>query len=136
MTFVFFLLLVWAVCTFHLREHRRLGTELARAKTLLPPREDGSLQDADWRVTAEEAQNITLKRRFHPQDRDGVLRYALPPVFFCLMLFVLKSWWMGALYAALMALRWFAMSIEMSKMPQENTYAAKIGRWKIFGGTF
>jgi hypothetical protein len=135
MEYVVFTVLIWTAALFHRREHRALRQELRAlphdALTEITP----ALAGHDWRITALDAKSATLKRAFQPIGRAGVLRYALPVVFLAVMMIVLQSYIMAAVYLTALTLRWFVLEIKLTRPPEQPAYTAFLYGRPLFGET-
>lgn len=129
MQFVVFIILLFAVCHFHRREHQRLAPEL---RTLLQTTSNGGLQtDADWQVIQTDGNILYLRRAFMLKSRFDQLRYFLPVAFLAVMLIVLQSWVMAGLYAAIVCIKWFVTSIRLDI--KRERYDVTIFSTALFG---
>ena len=111
MQFVVFIILLFSVCQFHRREHQRLEVEL---RTLLQTASNGTLPaDTDWQVMRFEQNILHLRRAFMLKSTFDRLRYFLPILFLAVMLIILQSWIMAAIYAAILCVKWFVTRIRL-----------------------
>lgn len=108
MKYPVFLLLLWAMGLFYRWEHRLFIRELSMLAPGLKEKGAQALAGKDWRIVRVEAEGVyALRRAFQIKTRADALRYGLPLLFFCIILFVLKDWIFALGYAGLVALKWF-----------------------------
>ena len=105
MIFVFFIVLLFAMSRFHLWEHRCYLRDIARAHQAR-----GIEETDDWREMEKDSGKLFLKRAFMIRDKKDALRYGLPVIFFAALLLVLQSWGLALFYAALLCVKWFALT--------------------------
>lgn len=108
MIFVFFLLLLWVMGHFYIREHRAYLAELKALAPELAAKGAAALEGRDWRLVRREEGTFVLLRAFEAmQGREAKMRYFVPGVFFACMLFVLQYLPMALGYLAFCAVKWF-----------------------------
>lgn len=105
MTFFIFTALVWLLALFHLWDHRCFERDLRALEQGMP------IERLDWRRVAG---GVALKRGFFIRRRDDYLRYAVPVVFFAVLLIGLRGWTLAMLYAAVIIVKWAAVSVTLA----------------------
>lgn len=129
MQFVVFIILLFALCQFHRREHQRLAPEL---RGLLQTASNGALPaEADWQVIRTDGNILHLRRAFMLKSNFDRLRYFLPIAFLAVMLIALQSWMMAGIYAAIICIKWFVTSIRLDI--KRERYDVTIFSVAVFG---
>lgn len=132
MLFVIFILLLFALSRFYRWEHLLFERELRQWRQT--EFADDYLRQHDWRVVARPEGRICLRRAFHVRTRADLLRYAVPVIAFCVILFVLKSWIFSGLYLVVIAVKWFAAVTDVYTGTPPR-YQVRISDYSLFGDT-
>lgn len=103
MLFFVFAVTLWLAAMFHLWDHRRFEADLKIYR-----RQPDNPAVADFRRVAVPPGG--LRRAFAIRGAQDVLRYGAPVGFFCLLLLWLQSWWIAGFYAAIVIVKWFALT--------------------------
>lgn len=134
MIFVVFILLLWAAALFHRAEHRALPQELRDLGTPKDAAVGAHIAGHDFRLMEIKNGGFVLKRAFHPQDRRGVLRYALPVLFLAGMMIYLQNIPLSAGYFVFLCLRWFGTEIVLYPA-SESRFRVQLWQKKIYEDT-
>jgi hypothetical protein len=139
MKFLLFICCLWAMGWFHRREHLRDAAALRDVqKTLssLPPDKDAlktALAGQDWRLVSLTPRHAVLKRAFQVERREDMLRYGMPLVFLAVLLIALQGWGIAAVYAAVLAVKWFALTTAVTLSPYDGRYDVSLFGIRLFG---
>lgn len=134
MDFIVFITLLFAISSFHRREHRLMEEELRQMQQHLPatPVAGDRLEKRDWRITRTAGQKVYLKRAFEIDDAEGFYRYAVPVAILSATMIILGSWLMAGIYAAALAVKWFLIETVMPLDPPAR-YEAELFGLRLFG---
>lgn len=135
MVFVCFLLLLWGMALFYRAEHRAYIRELAALAPQLKAQGAAVLAGRDWRPVRQEGEVFVLKRAFQIKTRKDVLRYALPVLFFCAILFILREWSFAFFYAAIAAAKWFGTETRL-RVSDPQGYEVWIAQHRLLAENF
>lgn len=139
MQFVAFITLFFLTVLFHQREHVLMIAELrklhGKLATATPDAAtlNAQLRGDDWRLVFLRGTQAGLRRAFEVPSTVAILRYAVPVVLFCLMLLGLQTWVMPAIYAVIMALKWFVSVTVLDTDPYLPRYEVRMFGFRLFG---
>lgn len=139
MQFFAFITIFFATAMFHQREHRLLVRELRALHAKLSDPAPGEptlaakLKGEDWRLVSLRGTQAGLRRAFEVPGIEAMLRYGVPVALFCLMLLGLQNWVMPGIYAAVMALKWFASVTVLDTDPYLPRYEVRMFGFRLFG---
>lgn len=111
MIFLVFTALLWLIALFHIWDHRRFERDLSRLTETVHLDTGGPRARSDWRpvpLPRGAESGVAFRRAFMIDTRYDALRYAVPVVFFVVLLLGLKAWFWAGFYLLAVVVKWFA----------------------------
>ncbi len=123
MIFIVFTIMLWLIALFHIWDHRRFEQDLAALA-------EGK---RDWRAVALPAGVSTgeaYRRALMIHSRADFTRYAVPVLFFVVLLLGVKSPVAAALYLAVIVIKWFVSKVVLYR--DEGRYEIYLLHQRVF----
>jgi hypothetical protein len=139
MAFFIFIFAVFVAGYYHRYEHQQLIIELRALQLRLASEHPNidivrqALEKVDWSVVELRATRLKLRRKFEINDRDAKLRYAVPVGVICVLLVFLQSFGLAAIYAAILAVKWFVTVTVIDLDPLHAEYEVDLLGRRLFG---
>lgn len=129
--FIVFLIYIWALCWCHRLEHKRFVAEMKILQPMIAAAGADALAGRDWRLLSMTDREARMKRAFDITDHAAILRYALPVALIALMLIYGQFWGLAALYAALIAVKFFLLETVLFR--KEARYEVRLFGVRLIG---
>ncbi|MDE1151404.1 MAG: hypothetical protein PW788_02610 [Micavibrio sp.] len=138
MPFLIFICSIFALAYYQRLEHRQLIVSLRALQKQLACETPGrtlieqQLETEDWRVIDLENTRLSLRRKFMVQDRQALIRYAIPVIILCVILVLLQNFILAALCIAGLAIKWFVSVTVLELSPHHPEFEVTVFGQRIF----